>query len=55
MKYTQWSRPGEWKCWSCKEWVSNIELSNADGFCPHCDQEIDTTEYPYETMRENDQ
>lgn len=27
-----WKRPGEWRCWSCKEWVSNIELSNADGF-----------------------
>lgn len=42
-----WKRPGEWRCWSCKEWVSNIELSNADGFCPHCDQEIDTQDAPY--------
>ncbi|BBQ88706.1 hypothetical protein WP3W18E06_18340 [Raoultella ornithinolytica] len=42
-----WKRPGEWRCWSCKEWVSNIELSNADGFCPHCDQEIDTQDTPY--------
>lgn len=42
-----WRRPGEWKCWSCKEWISNIELSNADGLCPHCDEEIDTTDEPY--------
>lgn len=35
-------KPGEVRCWSCKEWMSNNELENADGFCPHCDAEICT-------------
>jgi len=47
MKENKWYRSGEYKCWSCKEWVSNIELSNADGFCIHCDQQIDTYGEPY--------
>lgn len=40
-------RPGEVRCWSCKEWMSNNELENADGSCPHCDAEICTDEEPY--------
>lgn len=40
-------KPGEVRCWSCKEWMSNNELENADGFCPHCDVEICTDEPPY--------
>ena len=42
-----WRKDGELRCWSCHEWVSNNELENADGFCPHCDSEIDTSEVPY--------
>ena len=40
-------KPGEVRCWSCKECMSNHELENADGFCPHCDAEISKDEPPY--------
>lgn len=40
-------KPGEVRCWSCKEWMSNNELENSDGFCLHCDEEICTNEPPY--------
>lgn len=43
----KWVREGEVKCWACREWMSNNELENADGFCPHCDSEIDRGGYPY--------
>lgn len=49
---TQWRKPGEWRCWSCREWVSNIELSNADGVCPHCDSEMDIRDEPYVEERD---
>lgn len=28
-------------CWSCKKSMTLLERSSADGFCPHCDAEID--------------
>ena len=40
-------KPGELCCWSCKKWMSNNELENADGFCPHCDAEIERNAPPY--------
>lgn len=43
----EWKRTGEVRCWNCLSWVSNNELENADGICPNCDHEIDTTEDPY--------
>ena len=49
----EWTKPGEVKCWACKEWLSNNELSNADGFCPHCDAEIDTHDEPYTEAKED--
>ncbi|MEN4702941.1 hypothetical protein [Pantoea agglomerans] len=47
MDEIQYLRPGEIRCWSCKEWMSNNEFSNADGFCIHCDAEIDDNDAPY--------
>lgn len=46
-------RPGEWRCWSCKLWVSNVELLHNDGDCPHCEVEIDTTDFPYTEDEDN--
>lgn len=48
-----WTKPGEVKCWACREWMSNNELENADGFCPHCDSEIDTHDAPYTETTED--
>lgn len=42
----------EVRCWSCKEWMSNNELENADGSCPYCDVEICTDEPPYADEKE---
>lgn len=28
-------------CWSCKRSLTMIQRSKNDGFCPHCDVEID--------------
>jgi len=50
---TLWKREGEWRCWSCQQWVSGNELSNADGFCPHCDAEMDTSDAPYTNESED--
>lgn len=47
LKAAEWARPGEIKCWHCRDWISNNELENADGFCPHCDSEIDKSCPPY--------
>ncbi|EMN1229846.1 hypothetical protein RCG72_004447 [Enterobacter roggenkampii] len=48
-------KPGEVRCWSCKEWMSNNELENADGFFPHCDAEICKDEPPYVDEQEDAQ
>ena len=47
-------RPGEWRCWNCNLWVSNIELLHNDGDCPYCEVEIDTTDFPYTEDEDND-
>lgn len=47
MAENQYLRPGEIRCWSCNEWMSNNEFSNADGYCIHCDAEIDDNDTPY--------
>lgn len=47
MEEIQYTRSGEIRCWSCMEWMSNNEFSNADGYCIHCDAEIDATDMPY--------
>lgn len=44
MKYF---KPGEIRCWSCKQWMSNNEFENADGYCAHCDAPIDVLDEPY--------
>lgn len=31
-------------CWSCKQPVSLLEWNECDGYCPHCDAEIDEAE-----------
>lgn len=49
----QYRRPGEIRCWSCKEWMSNNEFMNADGYCIHCDVEIDDTDEPYTDAQED--
>jgi hypothetical protein len=30
----------QFRCWSCRVTVTNSDVSEADGLCPHCDAEI---------------
>lgn len=45
-------KPGEILCWSCKQWMSNNEFQNADGYCVHCDAPIDVLDEPYIDIQE---
>lgn len=49
MKYL---KPGEIRCWSCHQWMSNNEFQNADGYCVHCDSPIDEMDEPYVTTQD---
>lgn len=50
----EYMRPGEIRCWSCKQWMSNNEFQNADGYCVHCDAPIDDTDEPYANRDDQD-
>lgn len=49
---SEYLKPGEIRCWSCKKWMSNNEFQNADGYCVHCDAPIDVLDEPYIDIQE---
>lgn len=33
-------------CWSCRQLVTETQRAESDGFCPHCNAELDSEDWP---------